>query len=196
MNLRKLAKRFAGPRVVGVVRWRRAVWDDLRLRLLAELGRVPSHTVRNYFYRRAGLQLDASSSIHWQFYCYAPQGIRIGSNSIVGEQCFLDGREGLEIGSNVNIGRMVSIYTREHDINDPKFCESGGPVKIHDYVYLASHCKILPGVTVGEGAVVALGAVVTKDVAPFTLVGGIPARKIGERSRDLTYRLSYAKRFL
>jgi maltose O-acetyltransferase len=95
----------------------------------------------------------------------------------------------------VNVAAEVRIYTREHDIDDPWFAETGGPVTIEDYAYIGTRVTILPGVTVGRGAVVATGAVVTKDVAPYMLVGGVPAKPIRERSHDLRYRLGYAKRF-
>jgi maltose O-acetyltransferase len=69
----------------------------------------------------------------------------------------------------------------EHDINSQTFGGSGGPVVIHDWAYIGTRVTILPGITIGEGAVVASGAVVTKDVAPWTMVGGIPAKFIRNR---------------
>lgn len=68
-------------------------------------------------------------------------------------------------------------------------------MRVGDYAWLASHSVILPGVTVGEGAVVAAGPVVSRNVPPYTLVGGNPAQVIRERSRDLRYKLGYARRF-
>lgn len=174
----------------------RDVWSDLRLRLLSEVGRFPSHTVRNAIYRRAGMVLPASSSIHWRAEFYAPELIRIGEHCTIGDTCFLDGRSGLVIGDSVNLGSHVTIFTREHDVNSPDFAETGGPVTVGHHAWIASHAIVLPGVTIGEGAVVAAGSVVTKDVAPYAIVGGVPAKQIGERSRDLRYRLGYAKRFV
>ena len=105
----------------------------------------------------------------------------IGHNSIVGDNGFLDGRFGLHIGNNVNIAGEVRIYTLEHDISSPTFGGSGGPIRIDDWVYIGTRVTILPGVTIGEGAVIASGAVVTKDVTPWTMVGGVPARFIKGR---------------
>lgn len=195
-HLRDVVKKSAPEQVVSLVRWRRDVWQDLRLRLLLEVGKLPSHVVRNSIYRKAGLSLPRTSSLHFRAEFYRPEGIRVGEHCTIGDTCFLDGRETITIGDCVNIGSHVSIYTRQHDIDSPDFAESGGPVNIGRYAYLGSHCIILPNVTVGEGAVVAAGAVVTRDVAPFTLVAGIPARFVRERSRDLRYRLGYAKRFV
>ena len=95
----------------------------------------------------------------------------------------------------MNIAAEIRIYTREHDIDSPDFAEVGGPVFIDDYVYIGTRVTILPGVRIGRGAVVASGAVVTRDVPAFHLVGGVPAKFIRERSRDLRYSLQYAKRF-
>jgi len=195
-RIREVVKIVAPTPVRSAVRRWRDVWSDLRLRLLADLGYFPSHRVRGYFYRRAGLLIDRTSSIHWRAEFYAPERITIGRYCTIGDSSFLDGRSGLMIGDCVNFGSHVSIYTRQHDVDSPDFAEVGAPVTIGDYAWVSSHSIVLPGVTIGEGAVVAAGSVVTKDVAPYTLVGGNPARYIRDRSRDLRYRLGYAKRFV
>ena len=176
-------------------RWATSVWGDLRLYILTSVGNVPSHAIRNFFYRRAGVTLPHDSSIHWKARFFAPEGLRIGSHCTIGNDAFFDGREGITIGDCVNIAAEVRIYTREHDIDSPTFAECGAPVVIEDYVYIGSRVTILPGVRLGRGAVVASGAVVTRDVAPYMLVGGVPAAVIRERSHDLRYELGYAKRF-
>lgn len=195
-SLRRHAKELAPEPVTRVVRWRRDVWADLRLRLLAEVGRFPSHGLRNAVYRRAGMALPPSSSIHWRAEFYAPENIVIGEYCTIGDSCFLDGRSGITMGNSVNLGSHVSIFTREHDVDSPYFAETGAPVVVGDHAWVSSHAIVLPGVTVGEGAVVAAGAVVVRDVEPFMVVGGNPARPIRPRNRDLRYRLGYAKRFV
>ena len=195
-SLRQAVKAVAPAPVRSAVGWWRGVWSDLRLRLLTDLGYFPSHRVRGYFYRRAGLVLHPTSSIHWRAEFYAPERIRIGAYCTIGDSAFLDGRSGLTIGDSVNFGSHVTIYTRQHDVDAADFAEIGAPVVVGDRAWVSSHSIVLPGVTIGEGAVVAAGSVVTKDVAPYTLVGGNPARYIRDRSRDLTYRLGYAKRFV
>ncbi|MGO8805955.1 MAG: acyltransferase, partial [Candidatus Bathyarchaeia archaeon] len=106
---------------------------------------------------------------------FYPKGVKLGHHSIVGDHAFLDGRKGVTIGNNVNIAGEVRIFTAEHDPESPTFAVKGGPVVIEDWVYISSQVTILPDVTIGEGAVVASGAVVTKDVAPWTMVGGGPS---------------------
>ena len=89
----------------------------------------------------------------------------------------------------------VWIWTMEHDPQDSYYGVKGGAVTIEDYAWISCRVVILPGVTIGKGAVVAAGAVVTKDVAPYTIVGGVPAKKIGTRTKDLRYQLRFHKAF-
>jgi acetyltransferase-like isoleucine patch superfamily enzyme len=195
-RVKEWAKARAPEPVLRLATTRRDMWSDMRLRLLSDLGRLPSHGARKYFYRRAGMTVPDTTSIHWRCEFYAPERIWFGEHCTVGDSCFLDGRSGLRFGDSVNLGSHVSIYTREHAVDAPDFAETGAPVDVGDHAWIASHAIVLPGVTVGEGAVVAAGAVVAKDVPPFALVGGNPARVLGERSRDLRYQLGYAKRFV
>lgn len=109
--------------------------------------------------------------------------LTIGEGSSIGFNNHLDCRRGIKIGKNVCLASEVMIWTLHHDYNDEFFRTLGGEVKICDWVWLGSRCVILPGVTVGEGAVVAAGAVVTKDIEPWTVVGGVPARPIGKREK-------------
>lgn len=175
--------------------WWGRVWADLRLYWLTCVGNVPFHWFRNFWYRRAGVRLARTSSIHWKARFFCPEGLVVGENCTLGNDAFYDARDGITIGDCVNIAAEVRIYTREHDIDDPNFAECGGPVVIEDYVYIGTRVTILAGVRIGKGAVVASGAVVARDVPEFMLVGGVPAKPIRERSRDLRYKLGYAKRF-
>jgi len=112
-----------------------------------------------------------------------PWGVKIGHNSVIGAYTRLDGRRGITIGNNVDLSSEVNIFTLEHDPESPTFDVKGGPVVIADWAYIGNRVTILPGVTIGEGAVVASGAVVTKDVEPWTMVGGVPAKFIKKRSQ-------------
>jgi len=151
---------------------------------------VPSSHVRGWLYRLMGMRIGHGSHIYSGAEVRRPFGVTIGTGTSIGHGAVLDGRGGLTIGNNVNLSSGVWIWTMEHDLNSPHFDVRTAPVKIGDYVWLSCRTIILPGVTIGAGAVVAAGAVVTKDVEPYTVVGGIPAKKIGERRRDLDYDVS------
>jgi acetyltransferase-like isoleucine patch superfamily enzyme len=121
-----------------------------------------------------------------------PKNISIGSNSVINKRVLLDGRGGkLKIGNNVDIAQETNIWTLEHDVHDDFHKDKGGDVIIEDYVWIASRVTILPGIKIGKGAVVASNSVVTKDVASMTIVGGVPAKKIGVRKSNLKYSLNY-----
>ena len=113
---------------------------------------------------------------------YTLGNIIIGEDTIIGEKATLDGRGKIIIGNHVDIASEVMIYTSQHDINSPQFAPISKPVKIEDYVFIGPRAILLPGVTIGEGAVVGAGAVVTKDVASYFVVGGVPAKAIGNRN--------------
>jgi acetyltransferase-like isoleucine patch superfamily enzyme len=114
-----------------------------------------------------------------------PQQISIGNHNIINSRVMLDGRKGkLTIGNNVNISTEAQIWTLEHDAHDPLFRDKGGDVVIEDYAWIGSRAMILPGVTIGRGAVVAAGSIVRKDVAPMSIVAGMPAKEIGTRKAE------------
>ena len=169
---------------------------DFELMVLRWVSHVPCHSFRKFFYRMAGLTIGKGSTIHMWANFFDPGGIVIGEDSIVGDHVFLDGRAPLVIGNHVDIASSVMIYNSEHDLEKEDFSARTEPVEIGDYVFIGPRVIILPGVKVGKGAVVAAGAVVTKDVPEFTIVGGVPAKEIGERkSRDLHYKLGHARLF-
>jgi len=164
--------------------------------LLHIIGILPFHHFRRFFYRLAGVKIGKKSTIHMGARFYNPKNIVIGEDSIIGERVVLDGRDKLIIGNHVDIASEVMIYNSEHDINDPNFLAKNGSVLIEDYVFIGPRAIILPGVKIGRGAVVAASAVVTKDVPPFAIVGGVPAKIIGERkNKNLSYKLGRASWF-
>ena len=107
----------------------------------------------------------------------------MGDGCSIGTRVLLDGRLGLEVGKSVTFGYECIIWTMNHDYNDLNFIVKGGPVKIGDYAWICSRSIVLPGITIGEGAVVASGAIVTKDVPPYSIVAGIPAKVVGQREK-------------
>jgi len=164
--------------------------------LLHLVGYIPSHCFRRFCYRLARIKIGKGSTIHTKTRFYNPRNIIIGEDTIVGEGAVLDGRARLIIGSHVDIVSEVMIYNSQHDIENENFTAVDKPVVIEDYVFIGPRAIILPGVTIGKGAIVAAGAVVTKDVPPYAIVGGVPAKIIGERkNKNLHYKLGRARWF-
>lgn len=164
--------------------------------ILHVVGFIPFHFVRRFFYRLAGMRIGKCSTLHMGARFYNPENIEIGEDSIIGEGVVLDGRDKLIIGNHVDIASEVVIYNAQHNVRDPNFGAINAPVVIGDYVFIGPRAIILPGVTIKKGAVVGAGAVVTKDVEEYSIVGGVPAKHIGERGvKDLNYRLGRAAWF-
>jgi maltose O-acetyltransferase len=113
------------------------------------------------------------------------RNISIGDNSGVGDRCFLQDIGEISIGSDVLMGPEAMIFTANHQMKRDELLRNQGEtvsgVTIGDDVWIGARSIILPGVTVSNGAVIAAGAVVTRDVEPYTIVGGVPAKKIGVR---------------
>ena len=199
MNLAQLARRIRPALPTPLYRLARMLWiyaQGFVLFSATLTGYVPSHHFRRFMYRRVfRVGLGARSIVHWQARFYAPSGVQIGAECNIGDGAFLDGRRGLTIGNRVASGSQIMIYTLQHDMDSPAFEAVGGPVTIGDYVYIGPRAIILPNVTVGKGAVIAAGAVVTKDVPPFAVVGGVPAKFLRERPHDLNYRPDFAMPF-
>ena len=171
-------------------------WLDLELMLLRWVGLIPLHSVRKFFYILAGLRIGRDSTIHMWANFFQPTNISIGEGTVVGDHVFLDGRATLKIGNHVDIASQVLIYNSEHDLESLDFKAVEEPVEIGDYVFIGPRVIILPGVKIGKGVIVAAGAVVAESIPDFAIVGGIPARVIGERkNKDLKYRLGRARLF-
>lgn len=168
--------------------------------VLRWVGHVPIHHFRRLCYRLEGMYIGQGSSIHMGAVFYNTHKISIGNDTIIGENAVLDGREKLTIGNHVDIASEVMIYNSQHNINSQDFAKVeeviSEPVTIADYVFIGPRAIILPGVKIGKGAIVGAGAVVTKNVPDFAIVGGVPAKVIGERKlKDPHYKLGRAAWF-
>jgi maltose O-acetyltransferase len=117
----------------------------------------------------------------------------LGDRNVINFDCFLDGRRhSIRVGNDVSIGPEASILTLGHDPQSPDFVDKGGEVIIGDRAWICYRAIILPGVAIGEGAVVGAGAVVSRDVQPYTIVAGSPAKVVGERTKDLRYHCQFS----
>lgn len=173
-----------------------SIINELSIYIVHLAGSIPLHHFRRFVYRLAGMRIGKGSTIHMHARFFDLRHITIGTDTIIGEKVFLDGRAKIAIGNHVDIASEVMIYNSQHDIESDDFIAKDGPVIIEDYVFVGPRSIILPGVKIGLGAVVAAGAVVTKSVEPFSVVGGVPARAIGERkNKKLQYVLGRARWF-
>lgn len=155
--------------------------------------RLPFAASRMSWYARFGVLLEdhRTGIIMLGSQIHEPGRLRIGRNCAIGKRCVLDARGAITIGRDVNISSYARLQTAKHLIDDRDFMHDFSPIVIGDRVWIAEGAVVLGGVEIGEGAVVAAGAVVTKDVDPFSVVGGVPAKPIRTRSRDLRYHLSW-----
>ncbi len=169
---------------------------DFGLLILHGTTYIPFHSVRNLFWKIAGVKMGKKSTLHTGVRVFDPRNIRVGEGTIIGYATFIDGRDKVTIGNHTDIASEVMIYSSEHDITAEDFHATLAPVKIGDYVFIGPRSIILAGVTIGDGAIVGAGAVVTKDIEPYTIVGGVPAKVIGERNlKNPHYKLGRFKLF-
>jgi acetyltransferase-like isoleucine patch superfamily enzyme len=157
------------------------------------VNRIPFAGPRMALYRAFGVrQADPrTGTLMLMAEVFSPGRLTLGRGSIVGPHALVDARGGITIGDHVNISGFVRMMTAKHDVQDTDFTAVFAPIVVGDRAWIAIGATILGGVTIGEGAVVAANATVTRDVAPYAIVAGTPAQQVGERTRDLRYELTY-----
>lgn len=126
-----------------------------------------------------GKKIDESFRMYPPFYADFGKNITFGKNIFLNAGCKFQDQGGIEIGDNCLIGHNAVLATINHDLNPKNNRKNSyAPIKICNNVWLGANVTVLQGVTIGEWSVVAAGAVVTKDVEPYSIVGGIPAKLI------------------
>lgn len=131
---------------------------------------------------------------------HVPKNIEIGNNVRIGESSRISGAGGIKIGNNVSLGPEVLIWSNNHNYHSPELLpydhiSSIKPVTIEDNVWIGAKVCIAPGVTIREGAVIAMGSVVVKDVPPCAVVGGNPAKVLKYRDIEKYNVLKQEKKF-
>ena len=141
----------------------------------------PMPELRQLFSELTGQEVDDKFGLFPPFYTDYGKNITLGKGVFINEGCCFQDQGGIEIGNNALIGQQVVIATLNHDLAPDKRADMiPAPVKIGNNVWIGAHATILAGVTIGDNAVVAAGAVVTKDVPANVVVAGVPAKKIKE----------------
>jgi maltose O-acetyltransferase len=160
------------------------------------LNRLPSHCLRLALYRSlAGFVLDENATVGLGTRFDAIRGLEIRRDSTINARCRIDTRGGVFIAENVSISEECIILTADHDPRSASLAGRTRPVRIGRDVWIGTRAMILPGVSIGEAAVVAAGAVVTKNVNPREIVAGVPARVIGMRHATGGYSAKYRRFF-
>jgi acetyltransferase-like isoleucine patch superfamily enzyme len=147
---------------------------------------LPGFGLRYCLVRRLASSCGSVVAVYPSVHIVNPGGLSLGHHVSVHQMTYLECAGGLAIGSHVSIAHGVSLVTVDHDYRNLAVPMHDSPVRmrpivIQDDVWIGSGARVLGGVTVGSGAVVAAGAVVTRDVEPFSIVGGVPARPLGNR---------------
>ncbi|MDO9356914.1 MAG: acyltransferase [Solirubrobacteraceae bacterium] len=148
------------------------------------VNRIPFSRPRARLYERLGkIQFEAvdDTLILRGVEVLNPHNIQIGRGSVINRKVLLDGRGGLEIGRDVGIAERSVVLTGAHAF-EGGITDHVWRTRVEDNVFVNIGAMIMPGVIVGRGAIIAAGAIVTKDVEPWTVVAGVPAKKIGERT--------------
>ncbi|MBA2284002.1 MAG: acyltransferase [Ktedonobacteraceae bacterium] len=167
------------------------------------INHIPSYTIRHGWYRKVlGWQIMPRATIlmgqHVQMSGVRSSGrkVSIGAGTVINHGCLLYTTGGLIIGKNVSISAGAWLVTGSHDSNDPHFPDIYKPIVIGDYAWIGIRATILSGVTIGEGAIVMAGAVVTRDVPPYAIVGGVPAKVVRQRElQSPSYTLDFRPLF-
>lgn len=136
-----------------------------------------SEEIREIMGRLTGKKIDDSFRLFPPFYTDFGKNITIGKDVFINSGCHFQDQGGIEVWDGALIGHNVVLATINHDLAPSRNRKNHyAPIKIGSHVWIGSNATVLPGVTVGDWAVIAAGAVVTKDVPARTVVGGVPAK--------------------
>ena len=148
------------------------------------VGIIPIQSIRRTFLEKYLAGLGEKCDIQMRCRFLNGRKVSLGNRNVINFGCLLDGRKhSISTGDNVSIGPEATILTLGHDPQSPG-ADQGGDVIIGNRVWIGYRAIILPGITIGEGAVVAAGAVVTKDAEPYAIVA---EKENGERDNSLNY---------
>jgi acetyltransferase-like isoleucine patch superfamily enzyme len=176
---------IAGMMATKVYVWTAAFFKDFVVNDI--LPCIPFWTWRKRYLCLMKSKIGLHSFIMKKNYFICPNRFSMGQYSHINRGCLIDARGTIKIGNNVSVSHNVNIMTGSHDPYSPTFRAAFLPIEICDYAWLGVGCTILNGVRIGKGVVVCAGAVVTKDVEDYAIVGGVPAKKISSRIDNLNY---------
>lgn len=136
---------------------------------------------RSEVLRLWGAKIGRRCAVAASAHIWAPWNLEVGDYVAIGPRADIYNVDKIIMGSNITVSQGSYLCAASHDIRQLKKPLKTSPIKLEDSTWIGARAIVLPGVTIGEGAVVAAGAVVTKDVEPWTVVGGNPAKFIKKR---------------
>ena len=151
------------------------------------INKIPSRHLRKWFYQMMGAEIGKNTFPCRRVEVLLPKGLKLADRVAVGWFAELDARGGITVDYDTNISSHVKLITGSHDIDDSGFTADFRPITIGHHCWIGTGAMVLQGVTIGNGAVIAAGAVVTKDVPSYEVWGGVPAKYIRNRRKDLKY---------
>ena len=160
---------------------KRLAWDAVYPIFFRTMPRSRAMGWKRFLLRLFGARIAKGVRIESTATFWAPWNVTIGKNSWIGGGARLYAVDKITIGANVVVSQDADICTASHDISSSIFDLVMKPIVIDDYAWVAARAAVLPGVKVGDGAVIGYAAVVTRDVAPWTVVGGNPATLLKRR---------------
>ena len=157
------------------------------------VNRIPLTGARMRMYAALGVRFDdvSSTNISLGTEMWLGGRLAMGARSTIGQRCYIDARGSIRIDSDVSIAREVALLTATHIPDEPNFAGNVLPVHLHQRCWIGLRALVMPGVDVGEGAIVGAGALVTRDVDPYTIVGGVPAKVLRKRREPMSYELDW-----
>lgn len=159
--------------------------DAIQITSIINTGYHSPEEIRQLFEKLTGKPIGENFMIFPPFFTDCGKNLTIGNNVFFNSGCKMQDQGGITIGDGTLIGHNVVLATLNHDIDPTKRANMHpSPIHIGKNVWIGSNATVLAGVTIGDGAVIAAGAVVTKDVAPYTVVGGVPAKIIKQIATD------------
>lgn len=164
----------------GVSRSKNALWHLAQMLFVGT--QIPGKKLRVKVLRLFGAKIGKGAVIKAGIRIKFPWRLEIGDYCWLGESCWIDNFAEVKIGNHCCISQGAYICSGSHDWSDKAFELVSRPIIIEDHVWVAAHTKVAAGVTIGEGAVLCMGSVATKDLEPWTIYLGVPAKSIKKRT--------------
>jgi putative colanic acid biosynthesis acetyltransferase WcaF len=158
----------------------RAVWEVVYVIFFRTSPR-PFHAWRVFVLRCFGATLGKNCHIYGRARIWAPWNLTCDDHSTIGDEAIVYNPARVTVGSHAIISQQSYLCGATHDYEDPRFPLIALPISVGSYAWICARATVQPGISVGDGAVLALGAVATRDLEAWTVYAGVPARRVRRR---------------